>query len=154
MWRQSRFRTFRAPRVCTCGHPAIAHYLRWDARQGCRLQCPCPQYKEAQRPSKYHAKKTEFNGNRYDSKFEAKVAADLEHQKRCGEIKEIRRQVDFPMVVNKIKICTYRADFFIERADGSKEVVEAKGLLLPVSRIKLRLFEALYPQIKLRMETQ
>lgn len=154
MHRVARFRTFRAARVCECSHPAIAHYLRGDARQGCRLQCPCPKYTEVKRPSKYHAKKTEFNGNRYDSKFEAKVAADLEYQKQCGQIKEVRRQVDFPLVVNGLKITTYRADFVVITNENKTRIVEAKGMQLPVFRMKWKLLEALHPEIELRLETQ
>ena len=34
--------------------------------------------KEYYRANKYGAKKTEYNGRKYDSKFEASVAADLD----------------------------------------------------------------------------
>lgn len=155
MFRQRSFRTFKAPRICECSHPAIAHYLRGDARQGCRLQCPCPKYKEVKRPPKYHNKKTEFQGNRYDSKFEAKVAADLEHQRMCGEIKEIARQVKFPIIVNGKKLpFYYLADFVITHLDDTKEIVEAKGFRTDTFKLKWALVEVLYPDYKMRMETQ
>lgn len=99
---------------------------------------------------KYKNKPVERNGVHYDSKLESKVGFELEMQERAGKIKEIRRQVDFPMMVNGFKITTYRADFVVVNDDDSKEVVEAKGFLTDTAAIKLKLFEALYtPEYKL-----
>lgn len=82
--------------------------------------------------NKYGAKRTEMNGQIYDSKFEASVAAELEVMKRAGEIKDYDTQF-------KIEGWVYRADgekafpykhkvdFRIHKNDGSYELREAKG---------------------------
>ena len=75
-----------------------------------------------------------------------KVGVDLSYQLKEGVIKDLRRQVDFPLIVNGMKITTYRADFLVTHADQTQEVVEAKGILFPEARIKLKLFEALMCQ--------
>ena len=85
----------------------------------------------------------------FDSPLEYNVGAELAQRKEAGEITEIRRQVDFPMVVNGIKICTYRADYYVTFADGTEGVYEPKGIPFQMGEIKLLLFEALYPHIKL-----
>lgn len=103
---------------------------------------------------KYGNHKVERNGIHYDSKLESKVGWELELRQKAGEIKEIKRQVDFPMVVNGFKICTYRADFHVVFDDDTQGVYEAKGIMLPMGSLKLKLFEALYPEIKLTVVRQ
>lgn len=86
--------------------------------------------------NKYGAKRTEFNGRKYDSKFEAGVAQDLELRMKAGEILEIEPQY-------KIEAWAYRADgtpafkvshkidFRVKLKDGSYELIEAKGVETP-----------------------
>lgn len=83
--------------------------------------------------NKYGAKRTEFNGRKYDSKFEAGVAQELELRLKAGEIVNIEPQY-------KIEAWCYRADgtpafkvshkvdFRVEYPDGSFGLVEAKGV--------------------------
>lgn len=104
--------------------------------------------------NKYNAARTELKGQHFDSKFEGKVGVDLLYRKQSGEKFDIRRQVDFPFVVNGVKICTYRADFVLDHEDGRQEVVEAKGFAQDTWRIKRNLMAALYPEVKLTVETQ
>ena len=157
MWRTGRFRTFKAKSVCVCDHPPLAHYADANGARtkGCRL-CPCVAFDAAKRPNKYHAIKQEFNGQRYDSKFEAKVAADLEYRLKCGDIAGIERQVRFPFFVNGRRVgrFEYWADFVIEHKDGTKEVIEAKGYETQTFRLKWALMECCYPEIKLTMRKQ
>lgn len=101
--------------------------------------------------SKYRNVGTEYNDKRYDSGAEANYAATLDIKKRVGEIKDWKRQIKFPFVINGIKICTYYADFLVEMNDGTQEVHEVKGRMTDVARIKLLLFEALYPDIALKI---
>jgi hypothetical protein len=54
---------------------------------------------------KYRNQITELDGLKFDSKFEAKVWADLQLQERLGEISDLRRQVKYPLVVNGQKVC-------------------------------------------------
>ena len=157
MFRQGRFRTFKPKSVCICSHPPLAHYADANGARtkGCRL-CPCVAFEAQKKLNKYHAVKQEFGGQRYDSKFEAKVAADLDYRLRSGDIRAVERQVDFPFVVNGKRLgrFVYRADFVVTHLDGSKEIVEAKGMIMPIFKLKWALMEACYPEIKLTMRTQ
>lgn len=158
-FRQGRFRTWKKPRECLCGHLALVHYKDINGAHtlSCRIvPCACKKYSEAKKPNKYHAVKQEFNGERYDSKFEARVAADLDYQLRAGKIAEIRRQVEFPFVINGRRLgrFVYRADFVVRHLDGSEEIVEAKGFQTDTFRLKWALVEALYPDVKLTLRTQ
>ena len=83
--------------------------------------------------NKYGAKRTEFKGKLYDSKYEAGVAAELDLRKRAKEILDYDTQY-------KVEIAVYRADgtpafyvnhkvdFRIHHKDGSYELLEAKGV--------------------------
>ena len=90
------------------------------------------------------AKKSEFGGSIYDSKFEASCAADLELLKKAGEITRWERQVKIPLEVNGYLIANYYIDFVSYHKDGTVEYIEAKGYATPVWRMKWKLFEALY----------
>lgn len=82
--------------------------------------------------NKYGAKRTEYNGYKYDSKFEAGVAQELDLRLKAGEITEIEPQF-------KIEVWAYRQnglpafkishkiDFRVTNKDGSYELIEAKG---------------------------
>ena len=98
---------------------------------------------------KFPNKRTEYAGRKYDSKFEAGVAADLELRRLAGEIREITPQKTFDLFgKNGHKICTHRPDFYCIMADGSEEIFEAKGMEMPVWKIKRDLFIDNYPDIK------
>lgn len=83
--------------------------------------------------NKYNAKKTEFNGRRYDSKFEASVAMDLELRKKAGDIKDYETQFKVEMWAHRpdgepaFKV-SHKVDFRILHHDGSYELLEAKGI--------------------------
>lgn len=85
-----------------------------------------------------------LDGNYYDSLFEASYANELFAKKKNKEIESYDTQVTFPIIVNGYKICDYIADFVVYHNNGGDEIVETKGLLLPVFRIKWSLMEALY----------
>lgn len=91
---------------------------------------------------KYGNKLTEFNGEKYHSKFEAKVAQELHYRKLAGEITEIERQVKIDLRAYDKHICNYIIDFVITLKDGTKEFIEAKGFSTPEWRLKWKLFEA------------
>ena len=90
------------------------------------------------------AKKQEYNGRLFDSKFEASQAYELDMRKKAGDIKDYKTQVNIPLIVNGYKICDYRIDFIVEHNDGTREFIETKGVAFPVWKIKWRLFEALF----------
>lgn len=92
--------------------------------------------------SKYGAKKQEFNGNMYDSKFEAGVAEYYETLLIANEIKEVKRQVRIPLEAYGIKVFTYIIDFILIHHDGHKEYVEAKGYETDIWKAKWKMLEA------------
>jgi len=98
--------------------------------------------------NKYNAKKQSFGGRKYDSTLEAKVAEDLDWQLKAGELIEVKEQVKIPLMVNRIVICNYICDFRVVDKYGQVKYIEAKGLELPVWRIKKKLFLALLPEIE------
>ena len=102
--------------------------------------------------NKYGAIKTEYNGVVYHSKKEAKYAQELDLRVRGHDIKSWEGQIKCPIVVNKIKICTYIVDFKILHNDDTEEYIEVKGKWTSTARLKVKLFRALYPDYKLSIE--
>lgn len=92
------------------------------------------------------AKKQEFDGWLYDSKFEAGYAQELMLREKAKDIKSWERQVNLDLIVNGYVVCQYRIDFIIHHNDGTTEFLETKGWASPVFRIKWKLFEALYSE--------
>lgn len=105
------------------------------------------QFKGTKKKNKYGAKKQTYNGNKYDSTLEAKVAEDLDWQLKRGDLIEVKRQVKIPLLVNKILICNYYCDFRVIDKHGQVKYIEVKGMELPVWQIKKKLFLALLPEI-------
>lgn len=100
------------------------------------------------RNQKYGARKTEYNGVRFDSRGEAGLAQKIEIIARAGKIKSAERQVTFNLVgLRGNIICKHRVDFLITLLDGSKEVWEFKGFEPPEWKIKRKLFRDNYPDI-------
>lgn len=83
--------------------------------------------------NKYGARKTEFNGKKYDSKFEASVAEELELRKKGNDILDydIQYVVEVwcyrPNGLPAFKV-RHKVDFRIHHKDGSFELYEAKGV--------------------------
>lgn len=101
------------------------------------------------RASKYLNRKTVLDGVRFDSAFEAQHYAALKLRLQVGEIRDLRWQVDFPLVVNGVPICKYRADFVYEERTLSawaRRIVDTKSehtRRLRDYRIKYKLMAAL-----------
>jgi hypothetical protein len=104
--------------------------------------------------NKYSAVRTLYNGEWYDSKKEARYAAQLELLKHAMYAKDrvvkVERQPVYELV-QKPNRMTYRADFRVTYADGRVEVVDVKGVKTPVFKLKLKLMKALYPDIVIRL---
>lgn len=82
-------------------------------------------------------------GIRFASQLEAKMWAAYRDMEKRGEISELELQPRFPLVVNGVKIGTYVGDFRF-RQGADRVVVDAKGAMTPVFRIKMKLVEALH----------
>ena len=74
--------------------------------------------KIAAQASKYHNRRIEINGIRFDSRKEAKRYVQLMHAMRVGAIRDLRLQVDFTLQEaytdchgKRIRAIRYRADF-------------------------------------------
>lgn len=97
---------------------------------------------------KYGNTKTEYNGYKYDSKFEAGVARDLDIRLKAGEIKDWERQYKIECMpfnahgdpVPKCKV-THKVDFRVHNLDGSYTLLEAKGIETPDYRNRKKWLE-------------
>tara|TARA_R110002049_G_scaffold43679_1_gene128604 strand:- start:817 stop:1188 length:372 start_codon:yes stop_codon:yes gene_type:complete len=98
--------------------------------------------------NKYNAKKTEFMGFKFDSKWEAERYGQLESMKMAGIIQDLERQVNYDIIVNDQKICRYIADFVYKlvHEDGSEEkiVEDAKGIETTDFKLKKKLMKAVF----------
>lgn len=97
------------------------------------------------RRSKYGAIRTEtIDGHSFDSKREARHYLALKLREQAGEICDLELQPRFPLIVNGMKICEYRADFQWKTPAGEIVIADAKGFRTAAYRIKKKLFESLY----------
>ena len=90
---------------------------------------------------KFSAKRTERDGQSFDSKLEARLFDQLELQKRAGEVLFFLRQVPLHLP-GGVKLVI---DFQVFYANGEVRFLDAKGVETEQFRAKRRLVEALYP---------
>ncbi len=65
----------------------------------------------APKPTKFGAKKVEYDGYKFDSKREHARYCDLKVLLKSGDIADLKVHPKFEIVVNGQKICSYTADF-------------------------------------------
>ena len=98
--------------------------------------------------NKYNAKKTEFMGFKFDSKWEAERYGQLASMSLAGVIKDLERQVKYEIVVNDYKICRYVTDFVYtlvhENGTEEKIVEDAKGVQTTDFKLKMKLMKAVF----------
>jgi len=92
--------------------------------------------------NKYGAKKSDYNGIKYDSKLEANFAQHFDTMLAAGELTKIERQVKIELYAYDSKICNYFIDFILYHKDGTKEYAEVKGLAMPLWKMKWKMLEA------------
>lgn len=83
--------------------------------------------------NKYGAKRTEFKGKIYDSKFEASLAQELETRKQAKDIKDYETQYRIECWAyredgSKAFQVRHKVDFRVLHNDNSYELMEAKGV--------------------------
>ena len=111
--------------------------------------------KKMYKPSKYKAKKTEYNGIIYDSKKEAKRAIELDFFQKNGIITGLQRQVKFSWIeTHTLEKCSsleikfkrsYIADFVYFDIEKQIEIVEdIKGYKTEVYKKKKKIVEKLF----------
>lgn len=99
--------------------------------------------------SKYGNKRTEYNGYKYDSKFEARIAQELDLRMKAGEFLAIEPQHRIKLYVylpdgKKADLFTYICDFRCERPDGTYLLVEAKGHVTDTYRTKRKILDLVW----------
>lgn len=93
---------------------------------------------------KYHARRAEIDGFKFASRAEARRYQELRLVEAAGEIRNLKCQVRFPLVVNDVKIGTYVCDFQYRDRSGAVIVEDVKGCRTQVYKIKRALMKALY----------
>lgn len=116
---------------------------------------------QSSRPHKYGAKKTVcLHGHTHDSQKEATWCVKLHQEQREGKIRNLLLQVPYDLRVNGVIVCKHILDFDYERIkvvqmpqEGHQfpmwcpEVVDVKGMRLPVWSLKHKLFKSIYTGI-------
>jgi len=101
--------------------------------------------------SKYGNRKTVVDGIEFDSAAEARRWTDLRVLERVGLVRDIRRQVVFPLCVNGVEVCKYEADFIYDEIAARGIVIEdVKGIQTAVFRLKARFMAALGTPVTIR----
>lgn len=99
--------------------------------------------------NKYSARKTNYNGRMYDSKYEAEIAYELDMRRLAGEFKSVVPQFPIQLYIydskgNKIELFKYVCDFKCELPDGSFQLIEAKGFRTDTYKMKKKLLELIW----------
>jgi hypothetical protein len=95
--------------------------------------------------SKYKNRKTEVDGITFDSKREAARYSTLKLLQRAGHIRDLELQPVFPIVINGVKICKYKADFQYFDITAGKQIVEdCKGFATREYKLKKKLVRAVF----------
>lgn len=104
---------------------------------------PAPRKSGRGRVSKYGNIRTEAAGMKFDSRREAMRWMVLRLEERAGEIRDLKRQIVYPIVVNGLHICDYRADFvYVKR--GELVVEDSKGFTTREYKLKAKLMLAVH----------
>jgi len=102
------------------------------------------EYQELTKPkNKFFAKRTEVDGQFFDSKREAERYRELLILERCGSIKNLTLQPEFWLTVNGVKIGRWIGDFsYFDLRKGEAIVEDCKGCRTPLYKWKKAHFEA------------
>lgn len=104
-----------------------------------------------------NAKKQVYNGQRFDSGFEARQAQELDLRLKAKEIKSWEAHKRIPLIVNDFHIGDYEIDFVVHHHDGTTEYIETKGRKTEVWSWKWKIFEAMNhgkPNVKMTLVMQ
>jgi hypothetical protein len=114
------------------------------------------EYEKPKKPTKYHNKKCEYDGHKFDSQKERDYYIDLKNRQSAGEILNFTCQPELKYLVTYSvpggksfeKGYKYIADFQVNYPDGHSEVVDCKGLwkgsLTPEFKRKRMIIKKLY----------
>ncbi len=85
----------------------------------------------------------------FDSKKEMQFYQELKLRQKAKNIESFERQVPFIFTLNGKKMFTYFADFIVNHKNGGQEVIDVKGILTVLYRLKKKLIEEQY-KIKIK----
>jgi hypothetical protein len=100
-----------------------------------------PPHRPAERCNKYRNQPIVVDGQRFDSKREARDFQNLLLRKHAGEIRAIIRQVSIPLLSGKRRM---RLDFVVIMSDGAVRWLDSKGFATKDWLIKRDEVEAAY----------
>lgn len=89
---------------------------------------------------KFNAKRTEIDGIKFSSSLESKYYQYLNLLIKSGEVVFFLRQVPIHITGGKY-ICDYQIFWY----NGEVEFVDVKGFMTPLSKLKIKQVEELYP---------
>ncbi len=105
--------------------------------------------------TKYNNKKIVADGITFDSKEEYRYYELLKEKKAQGLIVNFELQPKYllqPLFKyngKTIRAIHYIADFLIYHLDGTEEVIDIKGMAVPVALMKRKMMQYKYPELKL-----
>lgn len=105
--------------------------------------------------TKYKSKKIEIDWIKFDSKIEWKYYLFLKNKKEKWEIKDFKIQPKYLLIDKfeknwkKYRALYYIADFLITYNDWELEVIDIKGMATETAKVKRKLFEYKYKNLKL-----
>jgi hypothetical protein len=94
--------------------------------------------------NKSHAKKTTVDNITFDSRREANRYLVLRSMQDAGEIHALTLQPRWDLIVNRVKIGRYTADFEYMTAAGEYVVEDSKGIKTRDYLLRKKLMLALY----------
>jgi hypothetical protein len=101
--------------------------------------------------SKYRNNRVVVDGILFDSQKEADYYRELKLMLRTGIIKGFCRQPEFLLQEgnDEVRPIKYRADFIVFYASDRAEVIDTKGYLTDVYKIKKKMFKKRFPNLEL-----
>jgi hypothetical protein len=102
------------------------------------------------RTNKFNARKTEVDGIIFDSKAEAERYGTLKLLERAKQVRSVSVKPEYPLKVNGVLIGYFTPDFgYFE--GGRNFVDDVKGVVTAEASLRMRIFMACYPEIRLRI---
>ena len=90
--------------------------------------------------SKYKSKAVRVDGKRFDSMLEADQYRQLKQMWQLGAIAWFIRQTPFELPGG----VTYRADFLVVENHGGVRIIDCKGFMTALSKLKIAQVEQIY----------
>ena len=96
---------------------------------------------------KYGNKTSRYKDRLYHSRLEATDAMWLDSLLKQGLIKEVIPQHKISIDINGVHITNHFVDFKVTLNDGRVKMIETKGFWTDIYKFKLRLIQAIYPEM-------